>query len=248
MKRQGREIFHHLLHPSSRNPSRYQVDFVQDEHNVLVGLLLPQLPLQLLAASPHGVPSIQNEDDDIGGVHDFVELSPNPLRCAFVENLLHPVRCGHGAGAAALGFLPGFEVDLELPVTLTVVVVVLLVYGLEQALQAVVPQFHTLLLPSFAKRLLERLNGQQVHPRRLPFGVFEQRHRQLGAFQNDGKRVLDALRNRFPEGLHFVLRDDPGVAEPTPVGLDAHWASSLLAHFLPVGLLRVHVQALDGAF
>mmetsp|Transcript_87538 Transcript_87538/g.245048 ORF Transcript_87538/g.245048 Transcript_87538/m.245048 type:complete len:235 (+) Transcript_87538:1281-1985(+) len=136
---------------------------------------------------------------------------------------------------------------MQLPVLLPVVALVFLVDALEQPLEIVGAELDALLLPLLAEGLLERLDGQQVHPGGLPLRVLQQRDWQLRALEHHRERVRDALRNRLPEGLHLVLRDDPRVPEPPPVRLNADGARGLLFHLLYVRPLGVHVEALDGA-
>jgi hypothetical protein len=53
------------------NPSRNQVDLVQNVNNLLALLLLRQVRLNRVAASSHRVTGVENMEDNVGGVNDL---------------------------------------------------------------------------------------------------------------------------------------------------------------------------------
>lgn len=59
------------------NPSRDEINLIEEEDEVLVRLFVADVLLDASAAGAHGVTSIENVDDDVGRVDDLVELTPN---------------------------------------------------------------------------------------------------------------------------------------------------------------------------
>ena len=62
-----------LTHSS---PCRDEIDLVQDIDEMLVCLLLPQVLDNRLTPGTKRIPSVQNMNDDIGGIEDLVQFSP----------------------------------------------------------------------------------------------------------------------------------------------------------------------------
>lgn len=62
------------------NPSRDEIDLVENEDNSLVSLLLLEEVEDGLAHGSHRVSSVEDVNDDVGRIEDLVELSPNSSR------------------------------------------------------------------------------------------------------------------------------------------------------------------------
>jgi hypothetical protein len=87
-RRRGRRyrINNKMAWPTHSDPCGDQVHLVQDIHQMLVRLLLPQVLDDRLTPGAERVTSVQHMDDDIGRVEHLVQLSPNSAGGTLVVN------------------------------------------------------------------------------------------------------------------------------------------------------------------
>lgn len=72
---------HHCIREDTHcNPVRNKITFVDDKHNLLVGLFLFDVFQDRLAQRSHGISSIENMQNDIRGIYDFIEFAVYPAR------------------------------------------------------------------------------------------------------------------------------------------------------------------------
>lgn len=81
---------------SYRNPVGNQITFVDNEHNLLVGLFLLNILQHGFAHRTKRVASVQDVENDVRGINDFVQLSVNSTRCAFLIDRLVIICMGLG--------------------------------------------------------------------------------------------------------------------------------------------------------
>jgi hypothetical protein len=75
----GREV----NHSTHRDPSRHQIHLVKHIYQMLMRLLLSQILHNRLTPRPHRVSRIQDMDDNIGRIEDFVQFTPDSSRGPF---------------------------------------------------------------------------------------------------------------------------------------------------------------------
>jgi hypothetical protein len=77
------------------DPGGDEIALVEDKDQLLVAGLLLDVVLDTSAASSLGIAGIQNVDDNVRGIDNLVQLSPNTLRLTLLEDtvsgLLDPV-------------------------------------------------------------------------------------------------------------------------------------------------------------
>lgn len=89
VKGEGRVLRGEDAHPSSRHPRRHEVALVEHDHHVLVTTIrLLELSLDALASRSLRVARVQNLDQNIARVDHLVELTPDALTLALLEQAL----------------------------------------------------------------------------------------------------------------------------------------------------------------
>ena len=71
-----------MLYVSRSDPVRDEIAFVDDENDLLVRFLFPDVFQNGLAERAHRVAPIEDVEDDVGRVNHFVELAVYPPRGA----------------------------------------------------------------------------------------------------------------------------------------------------------------------
>mmetsp|Transcript_54940 Transcript_54940/g.129572 ORF Transcript_54940/g.129572 Transcript_54940/m.129572 type:complete len:217 (-) Transcript_54940:384-1034(-) len=174
------------LDPTRRDPRRDEVALVEQQHHVFVagGGALEEL-LDVLDARADRVAHVQHLDHHVGGVDDFVELSPDALGLALV----------HDVFARCLGVL---DAILEVRVLVLVIPLLRRLRLREQLAEVVSCEFGPLPLALLAEGLFERLHVQHAHW--LRHGrVGEKRQRKLLSFQQHCVRIVHFVRELLPE-------------------------------------------------
>lgn len=62
-----------------RNASRHQIAFVQDENEMFMRSLFPEVLFNTATPCPLGVSGVENMNDNIRRIHDLVQLIPYTL-------------------------------------------------------------------------------------------------------------------------------------------------------------------------
>ena len=238
------------MQPPLRDPRRDEVHLIQQQDHVLVALhrVLPEVVLQVRAPSAHRIPRVQNLDDHVARIHDFVQLAPDALGLALLEQA--PARGVRDAVGDANEVLVVHDARLD----------ALAVRlgggggGERHGREGIGRELGALLPPTGAEGLREGALAEEVHaPSAASLRVGEEAQRELLLLDDDGVPVLGLGRHVLAELLELLLADDARVPEPPAVGDDARARELLalevlldeLALLVPRRLLLVHQQAPD---
>lgn len=170
------------------------------------------------------VASIQDVKDNITGVDDLVELVPNAL-----GGTLHEDELSCGGEVAVLVLLVRLTRRSRQEFCLLETLGVVLMHGVctgGKVFDGAKVQLGLLALSLSAESLCEGLRGDGNLGGVLLQAVdvallLDQAHGQLVALHEEGGRVGGLRLHGRAEGVESILRDDAGVVEPLPVGLDA---------------------------
>lgn len=204
------------------NAGWYQITLVEHKDQVLVRRLLLEILFNAPATSSDGVSGIKHVDDDIGRVNDLVQLVPDTLALALVEDGFD----GHGErlGLAVIAGVSTQQLVLLHPLLVGIHALLSIVGKISHGADA---ELDTLALSLGSKDTGKgrRLNGHLGLVLLDAIGgvlasVVDKAHGELVGLEEDLVRVLGLFSHGLTEGGQGILRDDTSVGEPLAVRLD----------------------------
>jgi hypothetical protein len=205
---------------------RNKIDLVQDEDEMLVWCFCADVLFHTSTPCTIRVTSVENMQNNIARVDDLVQLVPDTLARALHEDELPRLRkVAIGVVVVGLDIARGARKQLGLLEAVDVGVV----HGASAArkiFNGAEVQLWPLALRLGTKSVLEGLRldsnlcGMLLQAVDVAL-LLDQAHGQFVALHEVRRRVGGLRLDSRSERLEGILRDDTGVVEPLPVGLDA---------------------------